>query len=57
MLPGDYIAGLVDGEGCFSLRLHKDVKSNRPGKPTYYHWKLEFCIFMRIDDKPILDRF
>lgn len=55
MLPGDYIAGFVDGEGCFSLRLHKDIKRNRPGSPTYLFWKAEFCIFMRIDDKLILE--
>lgn len=55
MLPGDYIAGFVDGEGCFSLRLHKDTKRNRPGSPTYLFWKSEFCIVLRKDDKQILD--
>lgn len=55
-MPGDYIAGFVDGEGCFSLRLHKDVKKNRSGTPVYYFWKPEFCIVLRIDDKSILEQ-
>ena len=35
-LPGDYIAGFVDGEGCFALKFSKETKRNRPNSPAYY---------------------
>jgi intein-encoded DNA endonuclease-like protein len=35
-LPGDYIAGFVDGEGCFALKFSKETKRNRAGNPCYY---------------------
>jgi hypothetical protein len=56
MLPGDYVAGFIDGEGCFSLKLHRDVKRNRVGSPVYLHWKAEFCIVLRKDDSEILEK-
>ena len=31
-LPLDYISGLTDGEGCFSLRSYHEVKHQRPGQ-------------------------
>ena len=39
-LPGDYVAGFVDGEGCFILSFRRDIRHDcgkRSGiKPTYY---------------------
>ena len=53
-LPPNYIAGLVDGEGCFSLRYHAEVKHHLKGKPIYPRWKAEFAIVMREDDTQLL---
>src|SRR3989344_6161898 len=53
-LPYDYIAGLTDGEGCFSLRCHSEVKRQRKGQPAYLRWRAEFAIVMRADDEPLL---
>lgn len=41
ILPGDYIAGFVDGEGCFALKFRRDVRHDRPGNPEYYYWDIE----------------
>jgi intein-encoded DNA endonuclease-like protein len=35
-LPPEYIAGYVDGEGCFGLQFRKDVRHERPNTPIYY---------------------
>ena len=55
-LSGDYIAGFVDGEGCFALKFRKDTKHNvTGGKPReYYYWGVEFAIVLRPDDAHIL---
>lgn len=53
-LPGDYIAGFVDGEGCFALKFRRDVRYDRPGKPTYFYWDIEFAVMLRKDDVEIL---
>ena len=53
-LPGDYIAGFVDGEGCFALKFRRDIKYNRKNKPEYFYWDIEFAILLRADDKEIL---
>jgi len=47
-ISGDYIAGFVDGEGCFSLTMRKD-------KEKYFNWKALFAIELREDDKNILN--
>ncbi len=56
-LPGDYIAGFVDGEGCFSLKFRKDKKKNKlDGKVReYFYWAVEFAIVLRADDSDILN--
>lgn len=54
-LPGDYIAGFVDGEGCFVLKFHRDVRHERRGNPTYFYWGVEFAILLRWDDRDILE--
>lgn len=54
ILPGDYIAGFVDGEGCFSLQRIKEVKRKRKTNPVYYHWKAQFAIVVKIDDFSLL---
>lgn len=51
---GDYIAGFVDGEGCFSLSFRKDVRHERKGSPVYYSWKILFAINLRADDHNLL---
>lgn len=59
-LSGDYIAGFVDGEGCFALKFRRDVRHERGKrsgvKPVYFYWDIEFAIVLRGDDKEILDR-
>lgn len=45
---GNYIAGLIDGEGCLSINMHTQHKHLRP---MYYP---RFGIHMRADDAPIL---
>ena len=53
-LPGDYIAGFVDGEGCFALKFIREIKYARKNKPEYFYWDIEFVIVLRADDKDIL---
>lgn len=53
-LPGDYIAGFIDGEGCFFLTYRKEVKRNRLGNPKYYRWSAGFAMTLREDDVEIL---
>lgn len=50
----EYIAGFIDGEGCFSLSFRKDVRHERPGSPVYYSWKALFAIELRQDDHKVL---
>lgn len=56
-LPGDYVAGFVDGEGCFALKLRKDTQKNKEtGRMReYLYWNLEFAIVLRPDDAEILE--
>jgi hypothetical protein len=53
-LPGDYVAGFVDGEGCFALKFRRDVRHDRKNKPVYFYWDIEFAIMLKGDDKEIL---
>lgn len=53
-LPGNYVAGFVDGEGCFSLFYRKDVKKFKKSQKIYYEWKACFAIASRIDDTNLL---
>lgn len=55
-LPGDYIAGFVDGEGCFALKFRRDVRHDRNGTPEYLYWGIEFAIVLREDDREILEK-
>ncbi len=59
-LPGDYVAGFVDGEGCFSLTFRRDVRHERGKrtgiKPVYFYWKPQFVIVLRNDDKQLLEK-
>lgn len=57
-LPGNYIAGFVDGEGCFSLKYRIDKKINKGnGKMRqYFYWGVEFAIVLRADDFLILEQ-
>lgn len=54
VLSGDYIAGFVDGEGCFALKFIREVKHNRKNSPEYFYWDAEFAIVLRADDINIL---
>src|SRR3989344_4359281 len=53
-LPGDYVAGFIDGEGCFFLTYRKETKRTRPGNPTYFRWSAGFAMTLREDDVEIL---
>lgn len=48
-LPGDYIAGFIDGEGCFSITIGKHRTTKNRLDP-----RLVFEIELRDDDKNIL---
>jgi len=54
-LSGEYIAGFVDGEGCFALKFRRDVRHDRKNKPVYFYWSIEFAIALRGDDVAILE--
>jgi len=56
ILPGDYIAGFVDGEGCFSLKFRRDIRHERKNTPVYFYWDIEFAILLREDDSSILTK-
>jgi len=55
-LPGDYIAGFVDGGGCFFINFRKEVKKNRAGSPVYFYWDIGFAILLRSDDRDVLEK-
>lgn len=55
-LPGDYISGFVDGEGCFYINYRKETKRKRKGAPIYFRWTAYFAIMLRKDDKKILEQ-
>lgn len=44
ILSNDYIAGFVDGEGCFAFTVRCDVRKERASKATYLSWKAAFVI-------------
>ena len=54
-LPGDYIAGFADGEGCFALKFRRDIRYKRRGQPEYFYWDIEFAILLRGDDRNLLE--
>ena len=55
-LSPDYVAGFVDGEGCFGLQFRKDVRHERRGSPIYYSWKAQFMITARKDEQELFER-
>lgn len=48
MLTADYVVGLVDGEGCFSVHLNRSQRRRAKVEPR-------FCLKLRAMDRPILD--
>ncbi len=56
LLPGEFVAGLTEGEGCFALKFRRDVKKNRPNSPEYFGWQALFVISLRKDDAPLLEK-
>ena len=55
-LPGPYVSGFVDGEGCFALKFRRDIKPDRPNSPTYFYWDVEFAIVLKNTDRGILEK-
>lgn len=55
-LNRNYVAGFVDGEGCFGLQFRKDVRHERLGSPAYYSRKAQFIIVARADEKELFER-
>jgi len=55
-LPGDYIAGFIDGEGCFYLMYRSEIKRKRSKQVTYYRWLPYFAMTLREDDIAILKK-
>ncbi|KKS24125.1 MAG: hypothetical protein A2736_01645 [Candidatus Yanofskybacteria bacterium RIFCSPHIGHO2_01_FULL_41_27] len=55
-LCGDYVAGFVDGEGCFYLTYRSEMRHERAGSPTYFRWTPYFAINIRADDREILEK-
>lgn len=56
LLPGEFVAGLTEGEGCFALKFRRDVKKDRPNSPAYFGWQALFAISLRKDDAPLLGK-
>jgi hypothetical protein len=54
-ISSDYIAGFVDGEGCFALKYRADRKY-KEGKllKEYFYWTAEFAIVLHITDTELL---
>jgi hypothetical protein len=48
MLTADYVVGLVDGEGCFSVHLNRSQRRRAKVEPR-------FCLKLRAMDRPILE--
>src|SRR3990170_7830905 len=50
-LPGEYVAGLIDGEGCLALgyRRTRNVLGGR--ERPYYSWQPQLAIVMHKRDK------
>lgn len=57
-MPGDYIAGFTDGEGCFAIKFRRDKKQNKLGGRIreYFYWGAEFAIVLRNDEINILEQ-
>lgn len=55
-IDGHYIAGFVDGEGCFALNYRADRRYDDDGNKLYeYHyWKAEFAIVLHPADADLL---
>jgi len=55
-LNDNYIAGFVDGEGCFALNYRADRRYDGDGNKLYeYHyWKTEFAIVLHPSDAALL---
>ncbi len=50
-LPGNYVAGFIDGEGCFTITISKH-KTKKLGLDARVHFQIE----LRADDLDILKR-
>ncbi len=50
-LPGDYVAGFIDGEGCFTIVISKH-KTKKLGLDARLHFQIE----VRADDREILQQ-
>jgi hypothetical protein len=57
MLPPDYIAGFVDGEGCFALKYRANRKFDANGNKLheYFYWSAEFVIVLHPSDQALLE--
>jgi len=55
MLSADYIVGLTDGEGSFSVFLHPP-KGKRAKETQYYRVECHYYIKMREDELPLLKK-
>ena len=49
-LPGDYVAGFIDGEGCFTIVISKH-KTKKLGLDARLHFQIE----VRADDRKIIE--
>lgn len=49
-LPGDYVAGFIDGEGCFTIVIAKH-KTKKLGLDARLHFQIE----VRADDRKIIE--
>lgn len=50
-LPGEYVAGFIDGEGCFTIVISKHA-TKKLGLDARLHFQIE----LRADDREILER-
>ena len=51
---GHWLAGIIDGEGWFSLREYTRKRPYKGGLLTYSEWRAYFGIALRSDDKSVI---
>ena len=42
---------IINKKGIFNLQFRKEIKHNRPGKPTYHRWIAQFIVVFNKDSR------
>jgi LAGLIDADG endonuclease len=51
---GHWLAGFIDGEGCFLISPHHHRRGSQSCLYSYTTWQCEFILMLRLDDADIL---